>query len=138
MPRYLPPSALFPPVECRSTNKKARQGFSLRAWLAPQIEVSQRTELWGLVVAPPGEVSCRIRIHAKKLVRLVALISTFPRRRANAVAECLIAHKVVDPKTVRAEGLGKTNFVAPNTRPDGSDNPVGRQKNRRVEINRLS
>ena len=60
------------------------------------------------------------------------------RRRANAVAEWLIARKVVDPKTVRAEGLGKTNFVASNTRPDGSDNPVGRQKNRRVEINLLS
>jgi len=68
----------------------------------------------------------------------VDLNLSLSRRGANAVAEWLIAHKVVDPKTVRAEGLGKTNFVAPNTRPDGSDNPVGRQKNRRVEINLLS
>jgi OOP family OmpA-OmpF porin len=31
-------------------------------------------------------------------------------------------------------GYGKTRPIAPNTNPDGSDNPIGRQKNRRVEI----
>ena len=31
-------------------------------------------------------------------------------------------------------GYGKTRPVAPNTNPDGTDNPDGRQKNRRVEI----
>jgi outer membrane protein OmpA-like peptidoglycan-associated protein len=31
-------------------------------------------------------------------------------------------------------GLGAKNPVAPNTKPDGSDDPDGRQKNRRVEI----
>jgi outer membrane protein OmpA-like peptidoglycan-associated protein len=30
--------------------------------------------------------------------------------------------------------LGEANPVAPNANPDGSDNPEGRQKNRRVEI----
>ena len=32
------------------------------------------------------------------------------------------------------QGLGETQPVAPNTKPDGSDDPDGRQKNRRVEI----
>ena len=32
------------------------------------------------------------------------------------------------------EGLGAANPVAPNTNDDGSDNPEGRTKNRRVEI----
>jgi outer membrane protein OmpA-like peptidoglycan-associated protein len=32
------------------------------------------------------------------------------------------------------QGLGATQPVAPNVRPDGSDDPEGRQKNRRVEI----
>ena len=32
------------------------------------------------------------------------------------------------------KGQGATNPVAPNTHPDGSDNPEGRAKNRRVEI----
>jgi outer membrane protein OmpA-like peptidoglycan-associated protein len=32
------------------------------------------------------------------------------------------------------QGLGSKNPVAPNKKPDGSDDPDGRQKNRRVEI----
>jgi outer membrane protein OmpA-like peptidoglycan-associated protein len=34
--------------------------------------------------------------------------------------------------TVR--GYGETQPVAPNTRPDGSDDPAGRRKNRRVVV----
>jgi outer membrane protein OmpA-like peptidoglycan-associated protein len=33
-----------------------------------------------------------------------------------------------------SRGFGKTRPVAPNTKPDGADDPEGRQKNRRVEI----
>ena len=33
-----------------------------------------------------------------------------------------------------AEGRGAGEPVAPNTNPDGTDNPEGRQLNRRVEI----
>jgi outer membrane protein OmpA-like peptidoglycan-associated protein len=32
------------------------------------------------------------------------------------------------------KGYGADNPVASNTKPDGSDDPEGRQKNRRVEI----
>jgi outer membrane protein OmpA-like peptidoglycan-associated protein len=32
------------------------------------------------------------------------------------------------------QGFGAKHPVAPNTKPDGSDDPAGRQKNRRVEI----
>src|SRR5579863_10268643 len=32
------------------------------------------------------------------------------------------------------QGFGATRFVAANAKPDGSDDPAGRQKNRRVEI----
>ncbi|XQD08713.1 hypothetical protein ACM720_02655 [Neisseria sp. LNP16475] len=34
----------------------------------------------------------------------------------------------------QTEGLGAANPVAPNANDDGSDNPEGRAKNRRVEI----
>ncbi len=53
-------------------------------------------------------------------------------RRAVSVKSWLSAHGVGNPMTTR--GWGKKNSVAPNTKPDGSDNPEGRQKNRRVEI----
>jgi outer membrane protein OmpA-like peptidoglycan-associated protein len=55
------------------------------------------------------------------------------QQRADAVKSWLVAHgAVADAITIK--GLGAANPVAPNTNPDGSDNPEGRQKNRRVEI----
>ena len=38
------------------------------------------------------------------------------------------------PASTPTSGWGKRRPVAPNAKPDGSDDPVGRQKNRRVEV----
>ena len=54
-------------------------------------------------------------------------------RRANAVKGWFAAHGI-KPATLEAHGRGASKPVAPNKRPDGSDDPDGRQKNRRVEI----
>jgi outer membrane protein OmpA-like peptidoglycan-associated protein len=53
-------------------------------------------------------------------------------RRAASVRAWLALHRVRTAMTTR--GWGKSKPVAPNTKPDGSDDPDGRQKNRRVEI----
>jgi len=53
--------------------------------------------------------------------------------RAAAVRSWLVDHRFV-PATTPIRGYGKKHPVAPNTKPDGSDDPVGRQKNRRVEV----
>jgi outer membrane protein OmpA-like peptidoglycan-associated protein len=53
-------------------------------------------------------------------------------RRAESVRHWLADHGISTAMTTR--GWGKTKPVARNTKPDGSDDPVGRQKNRRVEI----
>ena len=53
-------------------------------------------------------------------------------RRADAVLRWLVSNGVITRMTAR--GWGKTKPVVPNTKPDGSDDPEGRQKNRRVEI----
>jgi len=53
-------------------------------------------------------------------------------RRAQSVRLWLIAHGV--SRSMTARGFGKTRPIAPNTLPNGADNPDGRQKNRRVEI----
>lgn len=55
------------------------------------------------------------------------------RRRADAVRQWLVDHGVSAGK-IRTNGWGMSKPVAPNTNPDGSDNPTGRAKNRRVEI----
>lgn len=54
-------------------------------------------------------------------------------RRAEAVKKWLVA-KDAPAANLFTRGWGKTKPVAPNTKPDGSDDPDGRQKNRRVEI----
>lgn len=53
-------------------------------------------------------------------------------RRAQTVQKWLAANGVTTRLSTR--GFGKTKPVAPNTKPDGKDDPEGRQKNRRVEI----
>ena len=53
-------------------------------------------------------------------------------RRADSVKTWLVAHGAANPITAR--GFGDTKPVAPNKKPNGSDDPEGRQKNRRVEI----
>jgi outer membrane protein OmpA-like peptidoglycan-associated protein len=55
-------------------------------------------------------------------------------RRAAAVVAWLEAHTPARRARLAVRGLGATRPVAPNTKPDGSDDPAGRQRNRRVEI----
>jgi peptidoglycan-associated lipoprotein len=35
---------------------------------------------------------------------------------------------------LKAKGYGSGSPIAPNTNPDGTDNPAGREKNRRTEF----
>lgn len=55
------------------------------------------------------------------------------RRRAGAVATWLGANGVPRAR-LRAEGFGAGRPVALNAHPDGSDDPAGRSRNRRVEV----
>ena len=55
-------------------------------------------------------------------------------RRAAAVKAWLTANSKMPPARIATRGLGKTKPVAHDTKPDGSDDPEARAKNRRVEI----
>jgi OOP family OmpA-OmpF porin len=55
------------------------------------------------------------------------------QKRADAIVQYL-ADKGIDPKRLTAKGYGETVPIAPNQNKDGSDNPEGRQLNRRTEI----
>jgi len=55
-------------------------------------------------------------------------------KRAESVKKWLIENTEVDSEIFEISGFGESKPVEPNTNPDGSDNPEGRQKNRRVEI----
>ena len=54
-------------------------------------------------------------------------------RRAVSVKTWFAKHGVA-ANSLQTHGWGAAKPVAPNTHPDGSDDPDGRQKNRRVEI----
>ena len=55
-------------------------------------------------------------------------------RRAASVKKWLVENAGADAGHIKTKGWGEAKPVAPNENPDGSDDPDGRQKNRRVEI----
>jgi outer membrane protein OmpA-like peptidoglycan-associated protein len=54
-------------------------------------------------------------------------------RRAIAVKSWLEDEGIAATR-LQTQGFGESNPIAANTKPDGSDDPIGRQKNRRVQI----
>jgi outer membrane protein OmpA-like peptidoglycan-associated protein len=56
------------------------------------------------------------------------------QKRAASVKQWLQQSGGIAAAKMTTRGLGETTPVAPNEKPDGTDDPAGRQKNRRVEI----
>ena len=56
-------------------------------------------------------------------------------RRARAVYDYLGSKGIGAERMVGPVGYGESKPIAPNTNEDGSDNPDGRAKNRRTELN---
>jgi outer membrane protein OmpA-like peptidoglycan-associated protein len=84
-----------------------------------------------------------IRDKAKGVVRIEghtdskgseAYNQRLSEKRAHSVKTWLITKESLKNVTFETYGFGAKKPVASNTKPDGSDNPEGRQKNRRVEI----
>jgi outer membrane protein OmpA-like peptidoglycan-associated protein len=59
---------------------------------------------------------------------------TLSGNRAGAVKKWLVENAGIKASRITTKGWGETKPVAPNKKPDGSDDPEGRQKNRRVEL----
>jgi outer membrane protein OmpA-like peptidoglycan-associated protein len=59
---------------------------------------------------------------------------TLSQRRAESVRNWLIQREGLTSVKFATQGFAAAKPVAPNAKPDGSDDPEGRQKNRRVEI----
>lgn len=53
--------------------------------------------------------------------------------RARSVVAYLVAKGVAESR-LKSKGYGEAQPIAPNTNPDGSDNPDGREQNRRTEF----
>ncbi len=59
---------------------------------------------------------------------------TLSERRAASVKDWLVTNAQVNGATIATRGWGKSKPIAENTKPDGSDDPEGRARNRRVQI----
>jgi peptidoglycan-associated lipoprotein len=55
------------------------------------------------------------------------------QKRAESAVEYIVRHGIASDRLV-AKGYGESKPIARNSNPDGSDNPTGRQKNRRTEF----
>ena len=66
-----------------------------------------------------------------RLRRLQPRAQPPPRRRRDAA---LHAELGADAPRLSTRGRGEADPVAPNAKPDGTDNPRGRARNRRVEV----
>jgi outer membrane autotransporter protein len=55
-------------------------------------------------------------------------------RRAKTVYDYLTAHGIGANRLAGPTGYGESRPIAPNTNPDGTDNPEGRARNRRTEL----
>lgn len=89
------------------------------------------------------QVASVIRERAKGQVRIQghtdakgsdAYNERLSTRRADAVKAWLVSKEGLGQFAFATQGFGAKRPVASNTKPDGSDDPEGRQKNRRVEI----
>lgn len=116
-----------PPVEPVSlTISFANRGITLSD--------DAKTALDGLIAAPAMVTGGAITLRGHSDSRghdgdnLVA-----SRRRAEAVADYLL-EKGVPRERMTVIALGENRPVAPNAKPDGSDDPEGRARNRRVEV----
>lgn len=84
-----------------------------------------------------------IREKAKGTVRIAgytdakgsdAYNQKLSERRAASVEAWFVKKENLGNVRFETHGFGAKNPIASNTKPDGSDDPAGRQKNRRVEI----
>lgn len=84
-----------------------------------------------VIRANPGPVTVEGHTDAKGADTYNQKLS---ESRAESVKGWLIGKGGLAPARVKAIGFGEARPVASNTKPDGADDPAGRQRNRRVEI----
>jgi len=102
-----------------------------RARLTPEARAKTQDIAQVLTTQAPDR-SIAIEGHTDS-VGSEAVNQALSEQRAANVASALVTAGV-DSQRITTKGLGERYPIAPNTQQDGSDNPQGRQQNRRVEV----
>jgi outer membrane protein OmpA-like peptidoglycan-associated protein len=95
-------------------------------------DVAETLNAAGPEIAKAGKHKVTVEGHTDS-IGTDAYNDRLSEARAETVRDWLAAHNFI-PADSAIKGYGKKWPVASNTTPDGKDDPVGRQKNRRVEI----
>lgn len=103
---------------------KATLGADAKAVLAEAIEILQRHPALKVQVA--GHTDSRGDASYNQALS---------ERRAKAVYDYLVANGIDKARLIGPVGFGESRPIVPNQKPDGSDDPDGRAKNRRTELN---
>ena len=102
-----------------------------KAVLTPAAEVELRKAAEMIRRSPPGAI--RVVGHTDNKGD-EAYNQTLSEARANRVADWLREQVGVRQRELLVSGRGETAPIAPNEKAAGGDDPVGRAKNRRVEL----
>jgi outer membrane protein OmpA-like peptidoglycan-associated protein len=136
--RVDPVAAALLELGARATEQEIRIEMSAdvlfdfdRAELKPEAEASLQKVATVLRAYEHSQVTVEGHTDAKGSDTYNQRLS---ERRAAAVVGWLTARAGLSGERLTARGLGAQRPVAPNARADGSDDPEGRRRNRRVEI----
>ena len=102
-----------------------------KAYLTPEAQIAIDTSIFEILVENPSLV-VEIGSHTDSKGS-DKYNENLTSRRAQSVVNYLQG-KGIHKKRLESKGYGETLPVAPNTNPDGSDNPTGRSKNRRTSF----
>ena len=103
---------------------KADLGAEAKAVLAEALEILQRYP--DLKVEVAGHTDSRGDAKYNQALS---------ERRAKAVYDYLVENGIDKTRLIGPVGFGEMRPLVPNQKPDGSDDPEGRAKNRRTELN---
>jgi outer membrane protein OmpA-like peptidoglycan-associated protein len=137
---YEPGIALYRPGQPLTVQESPQQ---LRLFLAADVLFDfDRSTIRPDAAKTLQQVATIIRAKSKGVVRVegytdskgnAAYNAGLSLKRAVSVKEWLASKEALNV-TMTTQGFGAADPVVPNTKPDGTDDPVGRQRNRRVEI----
>ena len=139
---YTPGGSLYTPVGALTNVQESPQ--ELRLTLAADILFDfDKSTIRADAQAALDRVAEIIRSKSQGVVRIEGFTDSkgepdynlrLSKARAESVQNWLADREGLHGTGFTTQGFGATRFAASNTKPDGSDDPAGRQKNRRVEI----
>jgi outer membrane protein OmpA-like peptidoglycan-associated protein len=109
--------------------------YEFAKWDITPVAAQELDKLVNILIDNP-EINIELSSHTDS-VDTESYNMRLSQRRAESAVNYII-QAGISPTRIVARGYGETRPIAPNTNPDGTDNPEGRAKNRRTEFKVIS